>query len=102
MSYIKCNVKNCMYNMKSRCYKKSISISGLLAKNSDNTFCESFDGGNQVVEFASFSDSNQIVYCNAISCRHLSNGICKAKEISVGGKIIKISSQSFCETFIEE
>lgn len=102
MSYIDCNVKNCMYNMKNRCYKKNISVSGLLAKNSDNTFCESFNEGNQLVEFASFGEENQIVYCNAISCKHLSNGICKAKEINIRGGKIKVSSQSVCETFEEE
>lgn len=102
MSVINCDIKNCMYNMMKKCYKKNISISGLLANTSCNTFCESFNEANDLVEYSSFDDENQIVYCNAVNCCHLSSGICKAREIKVKGGKIKIASQSECDTFKEE
>lgn len=102
MSDINCNCMNCMYNMRYKCYKKNISIQGLLASNSDNTYCESFNEGENVYEFADYDDFNQIVYCNALNCRHLSSGICKAKEINISGGKIKSKSESICKTFKQE
>lgn len=102
MSIINCDVKNCMFNMMRKCYKKNISVSGLLANTSSNTFCESFSEGSDMVEFSSFDDQNQMVYCNAINCSHLSSGICKAREIKISGGKIKIASESKCNTFEEE
>lgn len=104
MPIIKCNCKNCTYNHITNCMKNGIAVEGQHASKTDDTMCESFNYSskkNYNYELADFDNrtTNSDVWCDAITCKHLVNGKCKSKQISIDGDSSLLSTETCCSTY---
>lgn len=108
MPIIRCGAANCTYNHLSNCMKNGIAVEGQHATRTSDTMCESFSYSdtkkNYNYELADFDNrkTTSDVWCDAMLCKHIVNGKCRAKDIRIGGLAAKKSTETCCDTFIKE
>lgn len=95
---LNCSAYNCIYNNSGACYAGRITISGLSASKSSNTYCSTFsEGKGNLTNISSnyFTTSNDIT-CKAVHCYHNYEGTCIADSVHINDNHIQ------CDTFISD
>lgn len=107
MPELKCEAKNCVYNVDKLCAKIVINVGTTEAVGSDETSCFSFVKRVKMslddfkTEFASFIEPKirTEINCLSVNCLYNKDFICNAKRVLVVGHKATESRETNCDTF---
>lgn len=109
MTYLKCNVTDCLSNKNHLCCRPDIKVSGKEADSPDQTCCDSFQNKSQGMQNRSdysydydYPNEALQVSCSARKCTYNESGICYAESIHIGNQSSSTTRETECCTFREE
>ena len=94
---VKCSATKCIFNNNQECFNKNITIQGLFSNCKLGTFCESYIRKEESTDKLEKRLSR--VSCNANLCKHLKNGYCICKELTIWGDNANYRSETQCNSF---
>lgn len=101
MPILDCSVKNCMYNVESRCQLDSIKVEGSNAKDSGATACGSFElrKNSEYSNATNMPNPENSVKCEAVNCCYNKENKCHAEHIGIAGNGASNCGETECSSF---
>lgn len=97
---INCVNKKCVFNVDETCKREIVTIVGLFAQSKIETLCASFMNKNNPGCSLDYEAKNNIVKCDADTCKYHQNGYCTKDVLQISGyHNAKYRSETECDNF---